>query len=202
MARGVPPRTSAADVLRSIFVSLHQNWGSSLVLFAAGLDTTANMLSLGTFALLRNLDQLAALRADPGLTDGAVEELLRYLTVAKTFMRTALEDVELGGRTIEAGTTVVLSYHTANRDPERFADPDVLDLRRKYDGHLAFSHGIHQCLGQQLARVEMRVAFRALIDRFPTLRLAVPAEEVALRPETADIFGVKSLPVTWDGGRA
>lgn len=176
--------------------------GISLILLAAGFDTTANMLSLGTFALLRNPDQLAALRADPGLTDGAVEELLRYLTVAKTFMRTALEDVELGGRTIEAGTTVVLSYHTANRDPERFADPDVLDLRRKYDGHLAFSHGIHQCLGQQLARVEMRVAFRALIDRFPTLRLAVPAEEVALRPETADIFGVKSLPVTWDGGRA
>ncbi|GAA2548379.1 MULTISPECIES: cytochrome P450 [Streptomyces] len=176
--------------------------GISLILLAAGFDTTANMLSLGTFALLRNPDQLAALRADPALTDGAVEELLRYLTVAKTFMRTALEDVELGGRTIEAGTTVVLSYHTANRDPERFADPDVLDLRRKYDGHLAFSHGIHQCLGQQLARVEMRVAFRALIDRFPTLRLAVPAEEVALRPETADIFGVKSLPVTWDGGRA
>ncbi|MFE0470347.1 cytochrome P450 [Streptomyces sp. NPDC058947] len=176
--------------------------GISLILLAAGFDTTANMLSLGTFALLRNPDQLAALRADPALTDGAVEELLRYLTVAKTFMRTALEDVELGGRTVEAGTTVVLSYHTANRDPERFADPDVLDLRRKYDGHLAFSHGIHQCLGQQLARVEMRVAFRALIDRFPTLRLAVPAEEVALRPEAADIFGVKSLPVTWDGARA
>ncbi|MGI5377078.1 cytochrome P450 [Streptomyces sp. CA-251387] len=173
--------------------------GISLILLAAGFDTTANMLALGTFALLQNPAQLAALRADPGLTDGAVEELLRYLSVAKTFMRTALEDVELGGWTIEAGTTVVLSYNTANRDPERFADPHVLDLRRQdVSGHLAFSHGIHQCLGQQLARVEMRVAFRALIDRFPTLRLAVPAEEVALRPETADIYGVKSLPVTWD----
>lgn len=172
--------------------------GISLLLLAAGFDTTANMLSLGTYALLRNPAQLAALRADPALTDGAVEELLRYLSVAKTFHRTALEDVELGGQTIEAGTTVVLSYHTANRDPERFTDPQVLDIRRKYDGHLAFSHGIHQCLGQQLARTEMRVAFRALLDRFPTLRLAVPAEEVALRPETADIFGVKSLPVTWD----
>ncbi|EKX66380.1 cytochrome P450 [Streptomyces ipomoeae] len=172
--------------------------GISLILLAAGFDTTANMLSLGTFALLQNPAQLAALRADPALTDGAVEELLRYLSVAKTFMRTALEDVELGGQTIEAGTTVVLSYNTANRDPERFADPHVLDLRRPYDGHLAFSHGIHQCLGQQLARVEMRVAFRALVDRFPTLRLAVPAEEVGLRPETADIYGVKSLPVTWD----
>ena len=173
--------------------------GISLILLAAGFDTTANMLSLGTFALLQNPAQLAALRADPALTDGAVEELLRYLSVAKTFMRTALEDVELGGQTIEAGTTVVLSYNTANRDPERFADSHVLDLRRQdAGGHLAFSHGIHQCLGQQLARVEMRVAFRALVDRFPTLRLAVPAEEVGLRPETADIYGVKSLPVIWD----
>lgn len=173
--------------------------GISLILLAAGFDTTANMLSLGTFALLQNPAQLAALRADPALTDGAVEELLRYLSVAKTFMRTALEDVEVGGQMIEAGTTVVLSYNTANRDPERFTDPHVLDLSRQdTGGHLAFSHGIHQCLGQQLARVEMRVGFRALLDRFPTLRLAVPAEEVALRPETADIYGVKSLPVTWD----
>ncbi|MFJ6783346.1 cytochrome P450 [Streptomyces yangpuensis] len=172
--------------------------GISLILLAAGFDTTANMLSLGTFALLQNPEQLAALRADPSLTDGAVEELLRYLSVAKTFHRTALEDVEVGGRTIEAGTTVVLSFNTANRDPGRFTDPDTLDLRRPHEGHLAFSHGIHQCLGQQLARTEMRVAFRALIERFPTLRLAVPADEVRLRPETADIYGVKSLPVTWD----
>ena len=172
--------------------------GVSLVLLAAGLDTTANMLALGTFALLQNPAQLATLRADPALADRAVEELLRYLSVAKSFMRTALEDVELGGQTIQAGTTVVLSYHTANRDPERFADPDVLDLSRQHGGHLAFGHGIHQCLGQQLARVELSVALAALIRRFPTLRLAVPAQEIPLRPETADIYGVKSLPVTWD----
>ncbi|MEF9885927.1 cytochrome P450 [Streptomyces sp. P9-A4] len=172
--------------------------GISLILLAAGFDTTANMLSLGTFALLRNPEQLAALRADPQLIDPAVEELLRYLSVAKSFMRTALEDVEVGGQTIEAGTTVVLSYHMADHDPERFTDPHVLDLQRQDGGHLAFGHGIHLCLGHQLARVEMRVAFAALLDRFPTLRLAVPAEEVALRPETADIYGVKSLPVTWD----
>ncbi|PXX57354.1 cytochrome P450 [Nocardia tenerifensis] len=172
--------------------------GMALVLLAAGFDTTANMLALGTFALLRHPEQLAALRADPARTDQAVEELLRYLSVAKTFMRTALEDVELAGQTIKAGQVVIASYHTANRDPERFADPHALDLHRRADGHLAFGHGIHLCLGAQLARVEMRVAFPALINRFPTLRLAVPAEEVALRPETADIFGVKSLPVTWD----
>lgn len=172
--------------------------GMALILLSAGFDTTANMLALGTFALLRNPAQLAALRADPALADRAVEELLRYLSVAKQFMRVALEDVELGGRTVKAGTTVILCLNTANRDPERFADPHVLDLRRQDGGHLSFGHGVHQCLGQQLARVEMRVAFPALINRFPTLRLAVPAEEVALRPETADIYGVKSLPVTWD----
>ncbi|MEU0568214.1 cytochrome P450 [Nonomuraea sp. NPDC005983] len=172
--------------------------GMALILLSAGFDTTANMLGLGTFALLQNPAQLAALRADPALTEPAVEELLRYLSVLKGFFRTALEDVELGGQTIKAGTTVALSYNTANRDPERFTDPHVLDLRRQEGGHLAFGHGIHQCLGQQLARVEMRVALPALLNRFPTLRLAVPAEEVALRPEIADIYGVKSLPVTWD----
>ena len=173
--------------------------GMSLILLAAGLDTTANMLALGTFALLSNPAQWAALRDAPEITDQAVEELLRYLSVAKTFMRTALEDVELGGRTIRAGSAVILSMNTANRDPERFADPDVLDVRRPATGHLAFGHGLHLCLGQQLARVEMRVAFPALVQRFPTLRLGVAAQEVALRPETADVFGVKSLPVTWDG---
>ncbi|OEU90225.1 cytochrome [Streptomyces abyssalis] len=172
--------------------------GIALILLAAGLDTTANMLALGTFALLRNPEQPAALRADPALADAAVEELLRYLSVAKTFMRTALEDAEVGGQIIEAGSPVILSFNTANRDPERFADPHVLDLRRQNGGHLAFGHGVHQCLGQQLARVEMRVAFPALFGRFPTLRLAVPPEAVALRPETADVHGVKSLPVTWD----
>lgn len=172
--------------------------GMSLILLAAGLDTTTNMLGLGTFALLSNPSQWAALREDPTLAEQAVEELMRYLSVAKTFMRTALEDVELGGQTIKAGSVIIASFNTANRDPERFTNPHELDLRRQEGGHVAFGHGIHQCLGQQLARIEMRVAFTALIERFPTLRLAVPAEEVSLRPEIADIYGVKSLPVTWD----
>ncbi|GAA2819842.1 cytochrome P450 [Streptomyces showdoensis] len=197
-AKRAKPTDDVLSELTDSDLSDEELKGISLILLAAGFDTTANMLSLGTFALLRNPDQLAALRADPSLTDRTVEELLRYLSVAKSFTRTALVDVELGGRTIEAGTTVVLSYHTANRDPERYPDPHALDLRRDAGGHLAFGHGVHLCLGAQLARVEMRVAFSALLDRFPTLRLAVPAEEVVLRPETADIFGVKSLPVTWD----
>lgn len=171
--------------------------GIGSFLLAAGLDTTANMLGLGTFALLRNPDQAAALRAEPELADQAVEELLRYLTIAHTGFRAALEDVELDGQVIKAGETVILSVQAANRDPERFADPDVLDLRRRVTGHMAFGHGVHQCLGQQLARVEMTVAFPALFTRFPTLRLACPPEEVPVRADQ-NIYGVHRLPVTWD----
>ncbi|MFF8788918.1 cytochrome P450 [Streptomyces sp. NPDC015125] len=166
-------------------------------LLAAGLDTTANMLAHGTFALLSHPHQLAALRSDPGLADQAVDELLRYLSIAHTGARSALADVELEGQLIKAGETVTLSIEAANRDPERFPDPDTLDLHRKATGHLAFGHGIHQCLGQQLARVEMRVALPALLTRFPTLRLAVPPEEVPLR-HRMNIYGVHRLPVTWD----
>ncbi|BCK70135.1 cytochrome P450 [Streptomyces libani subsp. rufus] len=166
-------------------------------LLAAGLDTTANMLGLGTFALLSHPEQAAALRADPGLADQAVEELLRYLSIAHTGIRAALEDVELDGQLIKAGDTVTVSVSAANRDPLKFPDPDTLDLQRKATGHLAFGHGAHQCLGQQLARVEMRVAFPALFRRFPTLRLAVPPEDVPLR-DAMSIHGVYQLPVTWD----
>jgi cytochrome P450 len=172
--------------------------GIGMVLLSAGLDSATNVLALGSWALLRNPEQMAALRADPGLADSAVEEILRYVSVGKTFMRTALADVELGGQTIKAGTTVVLSYNTANRDPDRFPDPHLLNLSRNDGGSLAFGHGVHMCLGSQLARIELRVAFTALVNRFPTLRLAIPSEEVPLRPESADVHGVKSLPVTWD----
>ncbi|GGX72549.1 cytochrome P450 [Streptomyces hiroshimensis] len=166
-------------------------------LLGAGLDTTANMIAHGAFALLRNPDQLAALRGEPDLADQAVEELLRYLTIAHTGLKTALEDVELDGHLIKAGESVTLSLQAANRDPLRFPGPDALDLRRKATGHLGFGHGIHQCLGQQLARVEMRVALPALFARFPALRLAVAPEEVPLRTHS-NIYGVHSLPVTWD----
>ncbi|WP_073485032.1 cytochrome P450 [Streptoalloteichus hindustanus] len=171
--------------------------GIGTFLLGAGLDTTANMLALGTFALLRNPEQFAALRDDPDLAESAVEELLRYLTIADPGVRTAMEDIELDGQVIRAGETVTISMHAGNRDPERFPDPDTLDLRRRATGHLAFGHGIHQCLGQQLARVEMTVAFPALVARFPTLRLAVPAEEIPMR-ENANIYGVRRLPVTWE----
>ncbi|MFF3343050.1 cytochrome P450 [Streptomyces flavidovirens] len=167
------------------------------LLLAAGLDTTANMLGLGTFALLSNPDQLDALRADPALAEQTVEELLRYLSVADPLPRSALEDVEVEGQLIRAGETVTISVQATNRDPHKFPDPDRLDIHRRATGHLAFGHGAHQCLGQQLARVEMTVAFPALFARFPTLRLAVPPQEVPLR-DRSNIYGVISLPVTWD----
>lgn len=166
------------------------------LLLAAGLDTTANMLGLGVFALLADPGQLDTLRADPDLAGPASEELLRYLSVADPLLRSALEDVEVEGELIRAGETVTVSVQAANRDPRRFPDPDRLDIRRRATGHLSFGHGPHQCLGQQLARVEMTVALPALFARFPALRLAVPPGEVPLR-ERSSIYGVVSLPVAW-----
>ncbi|MFC4949940.1 cytochrome P450 [Pseudonocardia sp. GCM10023141] len=166
-------------------------------LLGAGNDTTANMLALGVFALLEHPDQLAALTAEPALVPGAVEELLRYLSIIPCTVRTALEDLELGGELIGAGETVTVSIPAANRDPLHFADPDVLDLHRRTAGHVAFGHGIHQCLGQQLARIEMTVALPALFARFPTLRLDVAPGAVRTRDDML-IYGVHELPVTWD----
>ncbi|MFI6456956.1 cytochrome P450 [Streptosporangium amethystogenes] len=167
------------------------------LLLAAGHETTANMLGLGTFALLQHPDQLAALRADPSLIDNTVEELLRYLSIIHIGpIRAALEDVEVDGELIRAGEVVTLSVQAANRDPARFTDPDRLDITNPASGHLTFGHGLHQCLGQQLARVEMRTAFPMLFDRFPDLRLAIPAQEVRMR-DTMSIYGVRELPVRW-----
>jgi cytochrome P450 len=168
------------------------------LLLGAGLETTANMIALGTFALLQHPDQLALLRDDPEMIEAAVEELLRYLSIIVVTIRTALEDIELDGHVIRAGETVTISISAANRDPEKFNDPETLDLRNSAAGHVAFGHGIHQCLGQQLARVEMQVAYPALFQRFPTLRLAVPPDEVPTKDD-ALIYGVRELPVTWDG---
>jgi cytochrome P450 len=170
--------------------------GTGAFLLGAGLDTTANMLGLGTFALLRHPGQLAVLRSDPGIVDGAIEELLRFLTITHTNVRSALEDVEIDGQLIRAGETVTISMQAANRDPAQYPEPDALDLRRRATGHLTLGHGIHQCLGQQLARVEMRVAFPALFARFPTLRLACDPADVALRTDST-IYGVHHLPVSW-----
>ncbi|PXX66723.1 cytochrome P450 [Nocardia tenerifensis] len=194
--RTSPGADLLSDLARDDDLSIEELTGIAFLLLLAGHETTANMLALGTFALLEHPEQLAELHADPELVPDAVEELMRYLSVADIFYRYATEDIELGGETIPEGSTVVVSLLAANRDPHRFADPDTLDLHRKARGHLSFGHGIHQCLGQQLARIEMRAGFAGLLRRFPTLRLAVPAEEVQLRTDM-NIYGVHELPVTW-----
>jgi len=166
-------------------------------LFTAGHETTMNMLSLGTYTLLTHPDQLAALRADYSLLDGALEELLRHLTVIQFgISRAALEDVELGGVTVRAGESVTISLPAANRDPARFADPDRLDLTRPATSNVAFGFGVHQCVAQQMARAEMRIGFRTLLQQFPDLRLAIPVGEAEMR-DGAIVYGAKTLPVTW-----
>ncbi|MFE7586623.1 cytochrome P450 [Streptomyces gardneri] len=195
--RAEPADDLLGDLARDSDLTDEELVGIGGFLLAAGLDTTANMIAHGTFALLSEPAQADALRADPDLAPQAVEELMRYLTVAHTSVKSALVDVELDGHVVRAGESVTLSLEAADRDPLRFPDPDVLDLHRKATGHLGFGHGIHQCLGQQLARVEMTVALPALLRRFPSLRLDVPADEVPLRTDMS-IYGVHRLPVTWD----
>ncbi|MEW1842958.1 cytochrome P450 [Nonomuraea angiospora] len=171
--------------------------GVATLLLTAGHETTANMLSLGTFLLLCHPEQAELVRTDPGVAESAVEELMRYLSITHIGpIRVARADVPLAGQTIKAGQTVTICLPVVNRDPSRFPAPDRFDVTRQAAQQLGFSHGIHQCLGQQLARLEMRLAYPALLRRFPTLRLAVPAEEVPLRPR-ATIYGVAALPVTW-----
>ncbi|KOV84123.1 cytochrome P450 [Nocardia sp. NRRL S-836] len=194
--RADPADDLLSDLARDEELSVPELVGMAFLLLLAGHETTANMLALGTFALLEHPDQLAALRSEPELVPGAVEELLRYLAVADVFFRYAAEDIEFHGETIPKGSTVILSLLAGNHDPARFAGADRLDVHRNARGHLAFGHGIHQCLGQQLARIEMRAGFEGLLRRFPALRLAVPANEVRLRTDM-NIYGVHALPVTW-----
>jgi cytochrome P450 len=171
--------------------------GVGLLLLVAGHETTANMLALGTLTLLTRPDQLRTLRERPELIDRAVEELLRYLSIVQFgLVRVAREDVVIVGRLIHEGETVVAALPAANRDPGQYADPDRLDITRRPAQHVAFGHGFHQCLGQQLARAEMKVAYPALFSRLPMLRLAVRPEEVPLRHDMF-IYGVYRLPLTW-----
>lgn len=194
--RAEPGEDILSDLARHDDLTIEELTGVAFLLLLAGHETTANMLALGTFALLEHPEQLAQLRADADLVPGAVEELLRYLSVADIFYRYATDDIELGGETIGKGSTVVVSLLAANHDPRRFDHPDTLDIHRTARGLLSFGHGIHQCLGQQLARIEMRAGFAGLLRRFPTLELAIPAGEVKLRTDM-NIYGVHALPVTW-----
>ncbi|MEU2667736.1 cytochrome P450 [Streptomyces sp. NPDC007164] len=166
------------------------------ILLIAGHETTANMISLGTFTLLQHPDQLARMRESDGLMPSAVEELLRFLSIADGISRVAVDDIEVGGVTIRAGDGVLLTTSVINRDETVYPSPDELDLGRNARNHVAFGFGIHQCLGQNLARAELEIALPALFDRLPELRLAVPAEEVPFKPGDT-IQGLLEMPVTW-----
>ncbi|MEV0642951.1 cytochrome P450 [Streptomyces sp. NPDC050619] len=170
-----------------------------VLLLLAGHETTANMIALGTLALLEHPEQFALLRDtdDPKLVASAVEELLRYLSIVHGGRRRAvLADIEIAGQVIRAGEGVIMPNDIANRDPKAFPDPDRLDLTRDARRHVAFGFGVHQCLGQPLARMELQVVYSTLYRRIPTLR---PAAEVDSLPFKHDgsVYGVYELPVTW-----
>jgi cytochrome P450 len=170
---------------------------TGVVLLMAGHETTANMTALSILALLRAPAQLARLRANTGLINGAVEELLRYLTIAQQGLtRVAIEPVELGGHTIAAGDGVVCMLSTGNRDEQVFGDSGELDIARDAGRHLAFGFGVHQCLGHVLARFELRIVLETILRRLPGLSLATSIDALRFKPDTV-IYGVESLPVTW-----
>ncbi|MFF0633782.1 cytochrome P450 [Nocardia sp. NPDC004151] len=169
--------------------------GMATLLLIAGHDTTVNLIANGTLALLRNPEQLRALQTDPEAIPAAIEEFLRFDgPVNMSTVRHTAEPVTIAGTDIPAGEFVFVALPAANRDPERYQEPDALDPTRDTGGHLAFGHGIHFCVGAPLARLEARVAFSALLSRFPDLRLARPAQELEWHPSTL-MHGLKELPV-------
>jgi cytochrome P450 len=171
------------------------------LMLIAGHETTANMIALGTLALLEHPDQLSLLRSssdDPALVASAVEELLRYLHITHNGRRrVALADIELAGETIQAGDGVIMANDIGNRDPSVFADPDRLDLQRPgVRRHVAFGFGVHQCLGQPLARMELQVVYSTLYRRIPTLSLATTVDKIPFKHD-GSVYGVYELPITW-----
>lgn len=171
--------------------------GIAGLLLLAGHETTSNMLGLGTLALLQHPDQLAAVRDDPDAVGPAVEELLRYLSIVQSGIpRLTTTDVEVAGVPIPAGQLVILSLPSGNRDADFIDAPDTFDVHRGAPGHLAFGHGVHHCLGAPLARMEMRIAYPALLRRFPRLELAEDFADVQFRAFHF-IYGLRSLDVTW-----
>ncbi|MEU1348808.1 cytochrome P450 [Streptomyces sp. NPDC005795] len=185
-----------AQQLETGAVNLDELVRLAQILLVAGHETTANMISLGTLTLLQHPDQLALLREGGDGVPAAVEELLRFLSIADGLSRVAVEDIEVGGVTFRAGDGVLLSTAVVNRDEAAFPSPDELDLGRGARNHVAFGFGIHQCLGQNLARAELEIALPALFDRLPGLRLAVPAEEIPFKAGDT-VQGLIELPVTW-----
>ncbi|WP_329396358.1 cytochrome P450 [Streptomyces melanogenes] len=184
------------DQLRTGGMDRAQLVRMAVLLLVAGHETTANMLSLGTFTLLEHPERLAELRADASLMPVAVEELMRFLSIADGMLRVATEDIEVAGTVIRAEEGVVLATSLINRDGSVYPDADALDWHRSARHHVGFGFGIHQCLGQNLARAEMEIALGALITRLPGLRLAAPADRIPFKPGDT-LQGMLELPVTW-----
>jgi len=199
-------RNPADDLLSRLVVERERTGALShdeilsvaMLLLTAGHETSANMISLGTLTLLRHPERIPLLQTDPTLLRGVVEELLRYLSIADTVpTRIALADIELDdGVRIRAGEGVVILIAAANHDERTFAHPETFDPERTTRQHIAFGYGVHQCLGQNLVRVELEVVFRTLFARFPNLRVAVPVEDLPFRHD-AELYGVWELPVEW-----
>lgn len=175
----------------------HELIMDALMLLIAGHETTASMITLSVITMLAHPDQLALLQKDEALVGPAVEELLRYLSIADIAgTRVAATDFEIGGQLIRAGEGVIVANSLANRDPSVFADPDQFDIRRGSRHHVAFGFGVHQCLGQNLARAELEIALPALFSRLPDLRLAVDLDQLKLR-DGGTVQGVNELQITW-----
>nr|WP_200073595.1 cytochrome P450 [Saccharopolyspora sp. HNM0986] len=171
--------------------------GVGALLLFAGHDTTAAMMGLSIMTLLSQPEKWQQLRDEPAKIGTAVEELLRYLTIVQFGLgRVATEDLELGGAQIREGDLVVVAMPAANRDPRAFDNPDMADFDRKMSRHLAFGYGVHQCLGQNIARAELKTVLPRLIERFPNLRLAVDPSYVPMDTHGTN-YGVRALPVTW-----
>ena len=165
------------------------------LLFAAGHETTANLIGNGLLALHRNPDQWQAMKDNPALIPNAMEELLRYDSPVQMTGRSVLEDVELAGVPLPKGAQVVCFLGAANRDPDAFAEPDTLDITRQKITPLSFGGGIHFCLGAQLARIEAQEAFAGLIRRLPTLEL--PERDTPRWRRSFTLRGLTTLPAVW-----
>jgi cytochrome P450 len=167
----------------------------AVMMFAGGYETTVNLIGNGTLALLRNPDQMATLRADPSLLPNAVEEFLRFDSSANiSHFRRAVEPVRIGDVTVPVGAFVFIGLAAGNRDEARFPDPDQLDVTRAANGHLAFGHGIHHCVGAPLARVEGEIAFGRLLAHVPSFSLAVDPDELVWQFSMIH-HGVTALPL-------
>ena len=196
--RRANPTTDMASVVANARINgeeltMMQTIGYYVITATAGHDTTASAMAGGLHALIEHPDQLQRLRDDPSLMNTAVDEMIRWVTPVKHFMRTATEDYSLRGKTIRAGQSVLLSYPSGNRDEEAFVDPFAFDVGRSPNKHLAFGFGVHYCLGAMLARMELKAFFKELLPRLDHIELAGDPKLM----KTIFVGGLKSLPVAY-----